>query len=60
VAFYWVRVVFVSLEAVVLLLAALAWFVFGAELQGLASSLSLNDEFLKYMFVAPVGIGPGL
>jgi hypothetical protein len=57
VAFYWVRVVFVSLEAVVLLLAALAWFVFGAELQGLASSLSLNDEFLKYMFVAPVGIG---
>ena len=54
---YWLRVVFVSCEAVVLVLAALVWFLFRSELEVLASSLSLNDEFLKYMFVAPVGIG---
>jgi hypothetical protein len=54
---YWIRVAFVSLEAVVLFLAALVWFVFRAELEALAGGLSLNDEFLTYMFVAPVGIG---
>lgn len=54
---YWIRVAIVSLEAVVLFLAALVWFVFRTELEAVASSLSLNDEFLKYMFVAPVGIG---
>jgi len=54
---YWIRVFFVSLEALVLLLAALVWAVFAEELQSLANSLSLNEEFLKYMFVAPVGVG---
>jgi hypothetical protein len=54
---YWIRVFFVSLEALVLLLAALIWAVFAVELQSLANSLSLNEEFLKYMFVAPVGVG---
>lgn len=54
---YWIRVVFVSLEAAVLFLAALAWFFYKAEIEAVASSLSLSDEFLKYMFVAPVGIG---
>lgn len=54
---YWIRVFVVSLEALVLLLAALTWAVFAVELQSLANSLSLNEEFLKYMFVAPVGVG---
>lgn len=56
-ALYWVRVILVSVEAVVLFFAALIWLVFRVELQSLASNISLNDEFLQYMFVAPVGIG---
>lgn len=55
-ALYWLRVMAVSLEAVVLLLASLVWLVFRAELESLAGNLSLNEDFLKYLFVAPVGI----
>ena len=54
---YWIRVFVVSLEALVLLLAALIWVVYGVEIQSLADNLALNEEFLKYMFVAPVGVG---
>jgi hypothetical protein len=54
---YWLRVTVLSLEAVILLLAAMIWLVFRTDLESLASTLSLNEEFLKYMFVAPVGIG---
>lgn len=54
---YSIRVFFVSLEAATLFIATLVWFVFRNELEALASSLSLNEEFLKYIFVAPVAIG---
>jgi len=54
---YWLRVLFISLEAAILLLAVMVWLVFRPELEAAASVLSLNDEFLKYMFVAPVAVG---
>lgn len=54
---YWIKVFVVSLEALVLLLAALIWVVFAVDLQTFTNSLSLNEEFLKYIFVAPLGIG---
>ena len=54
---YWIRVVVISFEALVLLLAAMVWVVFRSELEAAASVLTLNEEFLKYMFVVPVGVG---
>lgn len=54
---YWFRVIVVSLEALVLSLTVLIWLVCRVELEELASSLSLNEEFLKYMVVTPIGIG---
>lgn len=35
----------------------MGWFVFKPELEAAASALTLNEEFLKYMFVAPVAVG---
>lgn len=54
---YWVRVIALSFEALVLLAAGMLWFFFKLELDSLANTLSLSEEFLKYIFVAPVGIG---
>lgn len=54
---YWIRVVVISFEALVLLLAAMVWVVFRSELEAAASVLTLNEEFLKYMFVVPIGVG---
>lgn len=53
---YWLRVVVISIEALVILLAAMVWIVFRSELESFAIVLTLNEEFLKYMFVAPVGL----
>lgn len=53
---YSIRVFVFSLEALVVFIATLIWAVFAAELQSLANGLSLNEEFLKYMLVAPAGI----
>lgn len=54
---YWLRVVFISIEALILLFAVMVWLVFRPELEATASVLTLNDEFLKYFFVAPVAVG---
>lgn len=54
---YWIRVLLVSLEALVLLLTTLIWILFAEQLQSLANSLSINEDFLSFMFLAPVGIG---
>lgn len=54
---YWIRVITLSFEALVLLAAGMFWLVFKLELDSLANTLSLSEEFLNYIFVAPVGIG---
>ena len=54
---YWLRVLFISFEALILMLAVMVWLVFRAELEAAASVLTLNEEFLKYVFVAPVAVG---
>ena len=54
---YRLRVLLISFEALILLLAVMAWQVFRPEVETVASVLSLNEEFLKYMFVAPVAVG---
>lgn len=54
---YWIRVTVLSFEALVILTAGMLWLVFKPELDSLANTLSLNEEFLKYMLVAPVGVG---
>ena len=54
---YWLRVLFISFEALILLFALMVWLVFRPQLEAAASVLTLNDEFLKYMFVAPVAVG---
>lgn len=51
---YLIRVVFVSVEALVLAGAWLALLYFENELQSLATSLSLNDEVLKYLMLMPI------
>ncbi|WP_270174486.1 hypothetical protein [Diaphorobacter sp. ED-3] len=54
---YWIRVIALSFEALVLFAAGMIWLVFKPELDSLANALSLSEEFLRYMLVAPVGIG---
>jgi hypothetical protein len=54
---YWFRVVVLSLEALVLLAASMIWLFFRPELNSLASSLALSEEFVTYIVLAPVGIG---
>ena len=55
--FYSIRVTVVSLEALVLLSAGILWFLLRPELDSRANGLSLSEEFVKYIMVAPIGIG---
>lgn len=50
---YWLRVILISMEALVLLLGFLAWIYLGPQLDYFASSLALNDEVLKYLMLLP-------
>lgn len=50
---YLLRVVIVSVEALVLAGTMLAFFYFGSEFESLVTSLSLNDEVLKYLMLMP-------
>jgi len=54
---YWIRVILLSFEAFVIFSAIMLWFFYKPELDSLANTLSLSEEFLKYIFVAPVGVG---
>jgi len=54
---YTLRVIFFSSEALVLGLAWLIHLHFDQPIQIFASSLSLNDEVLKYLMMLPVAIG---
>lgn len=53
---YLFRVALVSLEALVLVGIGLAFSFFTNELDALASSLSLKDEVLNYLWLMPVGL----
>jgi hypothetical protein len=53
---YWIRVLVLSYEALVLCVAAMLWLVFKRQLDLLASALSLNEDFLKYILLVPVSI----
>lgn len=53
---YLLRVVLVSVEALVLAGTWLAFFYFLSELESLATSLSLNDEVLKYLMLMPAAL----
>jgi hypothetical protein len=53
---YGLRVVLVSVEALVLALGFLAWTYVIPQLNEFASSLALNDEVLKYLMLLPVAL----
>ena len=53
---YFLRVLLISMEAVLLGIAGLAWYHFSADLSRLAATISLNEEILKYLMVVPVGL----
>lgn len=53
---YMLRVLVVSLEAVVLLLGLLAWTYLEVSLNKLASALSINEDVLKFLMLVPLGL----
>lgn len=53
---YFLRVVLVSPEALLIGIAGLVWYHFSADLSHLAATISLNDEILEYLMVVPVGL----
>lgn len=53
---YLFRVVLVSVEALVLAGTWLAFLYFGSEFESLSTSLSLNDEVLKYLMLMPAAL----
>ena len=55
-ALYVLRVVLVSVEALVLVSAWLAYSYFVSDFEFLAKSFSLNDEVLKYLMLMPVAL----
>lgn len=55
-AIYIFRVVLVSLEALILAGTWLAFMYLGSEFESLATSLSFNDEVLKYLMFMPTAL----
>lgn len=55
-ALYLLRVVLVSVEALVLLGAWLTFLYFRTEVESLATALSLNNEILKYLMLLPTAL----
>lgn len=55
-ALYFLRVVLVSVEALLIGVAGLAWYHFPADLNHLAATISFDDEILKYLMAVPVGL----
>lgn len=53
---YRLRVVLVSFEALILAGTWLAFSYFGSEFESLATSLSLNDEVLKFLMLMPIAL----
>ena len=55
-ALYLLRVIVVSVEALVLAGAWLAFVYFRSEFESLATSLALNEEVLKYLMLLPTAL----
>lgn len=55
-ALYFFQVIVVSVEALVLTGTWLTLEYFGTEIESFATSLSLNDEILKYLMLMPIGL----
>jgi hypothetical protein len=53
---YFLRVLFISFEALTLCVLAYAATSYSQELQSLASSVSMNDEMMKYLMLLPAGL----
>lgn len=53
---YGLRVILISVEALVLALGWLVWTYFASQLHELASSLTLNGEVLKYLMLLPTAL----
>jgi hypothetical protein len=55
-ALYFFRVLLISLEASLIGIAVLVWYHFSTDIDHLATTISLNDEVLKYLMLVPVGL----
>lgn len=55
-ALYFFRVLLVSPEALLIGIAVLVWYHFSTDLGNLATTISPNDEVLKYLMLVPVGL----
>lgn len=55
-ALYFLQVIVVSVEALVLTGTWLTLEYFGIEIESFAKSLSLNDEILKYLMLMPIAL----
>lgn len=54
---YILRVVFVSLEALLILIGFLVWTRYRSELQTLAVSLQFSEDLIKYLMLLPTSLG---
>lgn len=53
---YFLRVLLVSVEALVIAISGLIWYHLSEELSRLATTISLNEEILRYLMVVPLGL----
>ena len=53
---YFLRVLLISVEALLIGMSGLTWYRFSEDLSRLAATISLNEEILKYLMVGPVGL----
>lgn len=53
---YFLRVLLISGEALLISMSALVWYYFSEEITHLASTISFNDEILKYLMFVPIGL----
>jgi len=55
-ALYFFRVLIISVEAFLIGVSELVWYLFSADLNHLATTIKLNDDILKYLMLVPVGL----
>lgn len=53
---YFFRVLLIGFESATLCLSWFAWTYFLAEIDALASAVSLNQDLLKYLMLVPIGL----
>jgi len=55
-ALYFLRILLISVEALLIGVSGLVWYHFAADLNHLAATIKLNDDVLKYLMLVPVGL----